>query len=137
MLYADDLVAPRGRLTLGLFPGVSASALRSTIDKWIAEAYDAATGYVTPTYVARRDQIARAWAYHRGYAEAVDRIVSSPTTVALADKGSGSYSAKQLEILEGRVSYWLAQYEALIAALPATDTAHGPDSASVRARFTL
>lgn len=113
-LSATDLLAPTGTLVPALYPHLSGPAVQQQLDEWLLLGYQAATaaGVTDP---AKQDKVAEAFASLRWYQGALDRIIGSPTTAALNDKESHTYSSKQLELLQQRIDYWQGQLDAALA----------------------
>ena len=135
MLTSVDLLAPVGELQPALFPMMDGAAVAALLDGYITQAYlraDAAA-IMDP---AARDNIARAGGYSMSYQGALQRIVSTPTSVSLTDKGSSAYSAEQLKVLERRAQYWQDLYDELVVP-PVEPIAGGGTSGSTRNHFVF
>jgi len=134
-ISATDLLAPRGTLVPALYPHLSGPAIQQMLEEWLLLGYQAATdaGVVDPT---KQDLVARAFASLRWYEGALDRIIGSPTTSALADKESHSYSTKQLELLEERASHWRDILAEALTPVVVSEEASVQASSSVPATFS-
>lgn len=111
-----QLLEPVGLLSPALFAAGAEPA--AVLAAYLADADErlAAAGVSDG---AARDRFARAWAYHRTYAAAVDRMSAAPLSGSLADEGSVTRSVEQLRVLRERA----ARYEAeALALLPPSET---------------
>jgi hypothetical protein len=130
----DDFIAPRGEISATLFPADQGSALVERVQAYITKAGEkaASLGITDETVVERyteRD------VYARLYDAVVQRMANTPAT-SIADEGSVSYSAAQMQVFADLRDEHAAARDMIVAGLVVvTPTRH--ESRSIPKQFTF
>lgn len=127
-LQIRDLIAPKGEIQTGWFPGELTADVENNVGVWLEEGYTEGVG-ITPA--ATLDNAARNWVYHRAKREVYYRLLSSPSSANLNDAGGMSYLLSQIEHWKTEADAHLARFEAELPVVYAVVGESIPRTASV------
>lgn len=115
-LTVADLLEPKGKIAVHLFPGESAAALQARVTEYLTQATDraAAHGLTAPT----ADDYARAWVYHLAFDAVATRMMATPSSASRNDQGSMQFLATQLLEMRTLSDRYRTEADALLVPVP-------------------
>ena len=110
----DDLTSPAGPLERAvLFPADTQGQFEDRLAAYIADGVTRAAALEDD----EQDDAVMAWARHRARQAAYEMRLFAPSSASLADEGSASWTASQIEAMKALADADLAEFEELVGAV--------------------
>lgn len=129
MLTATDLLSPVGPVDASLFPGEASNVLETRLAQYLTNAYNDER-VAAQVDDGRKDHLARAYALYQTFNAVYLRMNASPTTLAVAEKGSHTYSYEQIRGMKQMADKYLSDFTALLVVSPESPAMSLPGTVS-------
>lgn len=129
MLTATDLLSPVGPVDASLFPGEASNVLEARLDQYLQNGYSDER-VDAQTDATRKDNLARVYALYQTFNAVYIRMNASPTTLAVTEKGSHTYSYEQIRGMKQMADKYLSDFNALLVVSPDTPSSQLPGTRS-------
>lgn len=133
----EDLKSPKGEFTVEMFPELEGDLGRfdAKLDGYIeaGKVQAAAIGLSDPSVPF--DRATKAWATLQGVTDVYNRMLTTPISVEMKDKGQAAFSATQFKLWADKVAKYEAEFESEITLVSSAPPAR--PSGRVRHRISL
>jgi len=121
-IAAEDLKSPRGEFTVEMFPELNGdvSAFDTQLEGYITEGETQATAIGLSSGTTAFDRATKAWATLRGVSDIYNRMLTTPVSVDMKDKGQAAFSPTQFNLWAKKVAKYEAEFQSELDLLSAT-----------------
>lgn len=134
-LTADDLLQPKGPVSMVLFPGQQGNVVSDMLDEYLDAAYNDARVAAQTNPI--KDALARAWSLYLVFDNVCIRMSAEPITVTVDGKGSHGYSREQIQAMERLRDKYLSDFNGMLLTPGAQPPSNLPGSYSVNNRVVF
>lgn len=130
-LTAEDLLQPKGPLDSKLFPGLESRDLATRLNQYLSNGYNDER-VAAQTDLARKDQLARAYALYQAFGAVVIRLSAEPVSVSVTEKGGHAYSGDQIKNFKELAAKYYNDFLGLLVIEGSVPPTQLPGSVSVK-----
>lgn len=136
-VVAEDLKSPKGEFTIEMFPELEGDIglFDAKLDGYIEAGKVQAAAISLSDPSAAFDRATKAWATLQGVTDIYNRMLTTPISVEMKDKGQAAFSATQFNLWAAKVAKYQAEFESEITLVSSAPPAR--PSGMTRHRITL